>query len=120
MFSAFDNKAIKKYILADEKRIKTAAIGMLEDWFYTGETIYEDGKLLIDLDEKVASSGGVNGSVWATPTLRLNYEDGSYRDLDVGTTNPNICANAEKEQEVFIQNVRKDLNDHMDNTKGEK
>lgn len=78
MEKIFDNNLIKEAIKKHEENILRASIGMREDWFWTGETIYEDGKLTQDLDNKIATSGGINSSYWATPIIRIETKKGEF------------------------------------------
>lgn len=47
-----------------EKKPKKADAGLIEDWFWTGGTIYEDGSPVMDMPPYLASD-------WATPVLDL-------------------------------------------------
>lgn len=52
-----------------ERNPQRAAAGLIEDWFWTGGTIYEDGKPNED------SGIAYLMSYWATPTLILICDD---------------------------------------------
>jgi hypothetical protein len=62
-------KLIKKFKSID---LKYASLGMEEDWRWTVETIWSEGKYLVKLnkDTKIA---GIRGSKWATPVLKLEF-----------------------------------------------
>ena len=62
---------IKKYKALD---LKFAMLGMDEDWGWTGETIWADGKYLVKLNE-TTKIAGISGSKWATPVLKLDFDD---------------------------------------------
>jgi len=62
------NKAIKRI---KEVKPREASLGMLEDWCYTAEVIYEKGKFVFDLSKKPMIAG-IRGSIWATPTLEMD------------------------------------------------
>jgi hypothetical protein len=72
----YDFQKAKRIIEEKKDSIKEASLGMHEDWFWTADTVFEDGEHLIDLDtvEKIA---GIDGSYWATPTLQIEYKDGT-------------------------------------------
>ena len=61
--------------------LESASLGMAEDWYYTAETIYQNGVFEVELENepKVA---GISGSTWATPTLQLSFKDGTEKFLD--------------------------------------
>ncbi len=72
--------------------IDSAAFGMDEDWFWTAETIYQDGKFIFNLDDE-PEIAGIKSSHWATPTLQVNFKDGSEENKpcfigDVGGQKP--------------------------------
>jgi hypothetical protein len=73
----YDFKAAKKYIQMHSELIESASLGMHEDWWWTAETVYEDGKFKVDLDEDGLDIAGISGSQWATPTLEVQFKDGS-------------------------------------------
>jgi hypothetical protein len=52
----------------------TAELGMQEDWYWTAETIWENGKYTTRLNDKT-NIGGINRSMWATPILKLDFDD---------------------------------------------
>lgn len=61
---------------------KAQVWGMHEDWFWTVERVYEDGKFITELNEDT-EIGGINGSSWATPTLQLYFKDGTEKMIEV-------------------------------------
>lgn len=69
-------KATIKQYLSDQGfgKLISASLGMEEDWGWTAETIWEDGKFINKLskDTKIA---GINRSYFATPTLSLEIEN---------------------------------------------
>ena len=71
----YDFKKAKLFIEQNKENIKEAYLGMHEDWFWTAETIFEDGEFKVNLDDKDLSIGGINGSYWATPVLQVEYKD---------------------------------------------
>ena len=70
-----------KEIINSLKNILTASLGMIEDWGWTAQTIFEDKKF-IDNYDKLEEIAGIGGSAWATPTLCIEFEDGSEENFD--------------------------------------
>jgi hypothetical protein len=56
------------------KGLVEASLGMQEDWYWTAETIWNDGKYVRVLKENTKIAG-IDGSTWATPVLELTYSD---------------------------------------------
>lgn len=52
-------------------KLLSASLGMEEDWGWTAETIWRDGKFA-KFTGKIA---GIDRSYWATPTLELEFEN---------------------------------------------
>jgi hypothetical protein len=52
-----------------------ASLGMQEDWFWTGETIFENGEFKKELNSETTISG-ITGSSWATPVIKLDLSNG--------------------------------------------
>lgn len=73
----YDFAAAKRFVQMHADKIDTALLGMSEDWFWTAETIFEDGKFILDLDDEATEIGGIKGSYWATPLLEVEMRDGS-------------------------------------------
>lgn len=73
---------IEQYLYGKEPRqLISASLGMKEDWWWTGETIWESGKFIRRLT-KVTKIAGINKSYWATPVLELEFEDESSIKMD--------------------------------------
>lgn len=89
----YDVAKAKKLIEDNISSINSASLGMDEDWFWTAETIFEDGAFTIDLENTGGFIGGINGSVWATPTLEIEYKDGSIRKYNcyIGESDGERC-----------------------------
>ncbi|MDG4509661.1 hypothetical protein ACTGW1_04375 [Streptococcus suis] len=86
----YDFKKAKTLIEAERENIERAFLGIREDWYWTADTVYEDGSFKIDLDtvEKIA---GIPGSSWGTPYLEIEYKDGSSKMVpchDNGPSDP--------------------------------
>lgn len=66
------------------KGLLCAQLGMREDWFWTGTTVWDEE---LGYDEEIFQAeevGGINGSSWATPILRLTYEGrDDYEELEI-------------------------------------
>ena len=81
----YDYGKAKKLVQKYSDTLEVACLGMAEDWFWTAEEIYEDGRLVCDLSEK-PEIGGICGSTWATPSLYFKFKDGreEMRDCYIG------------------------------------
>jgi len=77
----YDYKKAKETInsyLKDHRgygKLLSASLGMEEDWNWTGTTIWLNGKYIVKLTDKTKLSG-IDRSVWASPVLELEFEDG--------------------------------------------
>jgi hypothetical protein len=83
----YDYAKAQKLILKNQKKLATASLGMQEDWSWTAETVFDDGKFTAVLSGE-PTIGGIKGSAWATPTLELKFKDGTTKHLEcfVGKT----------------------------------
>lgn len=72
----YDAKLIKGFIEKSKDEIDCVSCGMKEDWFWTGETVFQNGKILVDLENKTVKLAGIDGSYWATPVMEVLYKDG--------------------------------------------
>lgn len=77
----YDYGKAKKLVQKYSDTLEVACLGMAEDWFWTAEEIYEDGRLVHDLSEKPKICG-IRGSSWATPSLYLKFKDGREEMMD--------------------------------------
>lgn len=77
----YDYKAMKAFIQKYSDHIDQVQAGMTEDWFWTAETIYENGSFTINLDDE-PEIGGIKGSKWATPSMLVTMKDGEDRWVD--------------------------------------
>ncbi|HYE12213.1 MAG TPA: hypothetical protein VEF53_18745 [Patescibacteria group bacterium] len=78
----------KQIIELEKETIESVSMGMHEDWFWTAETVYENGEYT-KLLEPNTNIGGIQGSVWATPCMRISYIDGTEKCIS--------CYQGEKE-----------------------
>lgn len=80
----YDFKNIEKYIQMHSDVINTVYLGMKEDWWWTAEAVYEDGKVLVDFSDENLEIAGISGSYWATPLMEVSFKDGSEKNIEVG------------------------------------
>lgn len=77
----YDFKKARKIILADKKAV-SADIGMAQDWGRTAEEVWNKKEgFKVDLMKKGLHLGGIEGSYWATPLLKIYYKDGLLREI---------------------------------------
>lgn len=84
--------------------LDSASLGIHEDWFWTADTIYEEGEWKKELcsnteleyayenkenpflegDHPNLSKliGGLGGSIWGTPVLQVEFKDGSDKTFE--------------------------------------
>ena len=74
----YDFKKAKTLIEAERENIERAFLGIREDWYWTSDTVYEDGSFKTDLDT-VEEIAGIPGSFRGTPYLKIEYKDGSLK-----------------------------------------
>lgn len=77
----YDFAKARDLIEAEKEILTEAILGMHEDWFWTGETVWENGEYAVNL-ATVAEIAGISGSSWATPVIKLIYNDGKERFLE--------------------------------------
>lgn len=78
----YDYKKAKRLIKKEiSSGINDASLGMSEDWFWTGKTIWDESGFKVDLNDPELIIGGIDGSSWATPILRFEYSDGKHKDV---------------------------------------
>ena len=70
----YDYKKAKSIIKENKNNLVEAELGMIEDWYWTAETIWENGKYLKKLNNET-EIGGISASTWATPKLKLTFSD---------------------------------------------
>ncbi len=75
----YNPKLIKQFIDEHKDTINTVEVGMKEDWWWTAETIFEDGEADVDLSGDSLRVAGITGSTWATPVMRVTFKDGTER-----------------------------------------
>lgn len=69
----YDFEKARRLVEEHKPRLESAALGMREDWFWTGMTVWEEGcYVLAGMEEGTTEEiAGIPGSFWATPTLEL-------------------------------------------------
>lgn len=77
----YDFAKAHDFIEAEKEILAEAALGMHEDWFWTAETIWKNGKYAVNL-ATATKIAGISGSSWATPVIKLEYKDGKVRFLE--------------------------------------
>jgi hypothetical protein len=78
----YDFKQAKDFIkLAKKDGLVEAVLGMKEDWYWTADTVWKDGKYVKKLNKKT-EIGGIQRSNWATPMLQLKYKNGTIMQLN--------------------------------------
>lgn len=77
----YDYENAKKLVQKYSDTLEVAYLGMAEDWFWTAEKIYGNGRFVYDLSENPEIEG-IRGSSWATPSLYLKFKDGREEMLD--------------------------------------
>ena len=83
----YNPKFIKQYIEQHRAEIEEVELGMDEDWFWTAETIFEDGEYSSrrSLDGNRITVAGIDGSVWATPIMAVTFKDGRVERVECWT-----------------------------------
>lgn len=79
------NKAMR--LIENTPNVERAILGLREDWFWTAETVYEDGQFKIELNDDTKICG-INGSSWTTPTLQLCFSDGTEKKIEISDNTP--------------------------------
>ena len=107
MIDAYDFAKAKKIIDENAENIVSAALGMACDWFWTADTVWEDGEYKVDLLDPEVAIAGLRYSCWDKPILRLSDKDGRYKEFDV-SRQPSE-QDIEKENEISRKNRKKRL-----------
>lgn len=78
----YDAQKIKNFIESKQDDIDNVDCGMQEDWFWTAQTVYENGDYNVDLSGKTVDIAGIRSSTWATPIMRVDYKNGDYEEVE--------------------------------------
>ena len=82
----YDFNKAKELIAKNIAYLESASLGMHEDWGWTSETIWRDGKYTESFDKGADEIdfeiAGINGSSWATPTLELIFKNGDEKMIE--------------------------------------
>ena len=81
----YDFKNVKKFCQKYSDHIDSVQLGMQEDWYWTAETIYEEGTFKVNLDDKNLDIAGIFSSDWATPSMKVDFKDGTEEMFDCFT-----------------------------------
>jgi hypothetical protein len=77
----YDFEKAKQLIIENADNLESASLGMHEDWFWTAEEVWENGKFTQELNNETMI-GGINGSRWATPAIKLSFKDGTEKMIE--------------------------------------
>lgn len=79
----YDTAFIKAYIEKHHPELKSVACGMKEDWSWTADVVWEDGKFVSEFNwnSKSIEVAGITGSIWATPVMWVEFKDGHTEDI---------------------------------------
>ena len=77
-------KALSLIAKYQSQKLSRASLGMSEDWFWTAQEIWPSKEF--DWTKKIVA--GINGSAWATPTIHLEFEDGTERWIECHDDGP--------------------------------
>ena len=80
----YDYASAKEFIQANADKIDSVSMGMAEDWYWTAETVFSNGKFEINIDDEPPIAG-IKSSHWATPSMLVVMKDGSVKMLDCFT-----------------------------------
>ena len=82
----YDFNKAKELIAKNIADLESASLGMHEDWGWTSETIWKNGKytpeFLQSIEDGDCHIAGINGSSWATPTLELIFKNGDEKMIE--------------------------------------
>ena len=78
----YDAKRVRELIKAEGDAIKSITLGMKEDLSWTASVVYRYGRTLVNLDKDTVTAGGTKGSIWATPIMMVEYNDGRTETMD--------------------------------------
>ena len=96
-----------KAIIDETGNIARASLGMKHDWFWTAETVWEDGEYKVNLLDPEIVIAGLRYSCIDFPILQIEYKDGKYEDFDVGREI------SEEEEEKEHEIARKSIFKHL-------
>lgn len=74
----YDFEKVKSYIENHKNNIKSVYLGMYEDWSWTAETVFKEGKYTKEINENTTIAG-ILGSTWATPVMQVEFKDGTKK-----------------------------------------
>lgn len=76
----YDYLKAKQIIEENKDNLKSVLLGMHEDWYWTADIIWENDKYVSEFPTEDSEFenyeiGGIKGSSWATPTIKLIFKD---------------------------------------------
>ena len=73
----YNTKFIRKYIKDHKDQIILVKCGMREDWLWSKNTVFENGKFRKGFNwrRKYLEVAGIAGSTWATPVMEVWFSD---------------------------------------------
>jgi hypothetical protein len=71
----YDYERATALIEENKENLQCAYLGMSQDWSWTADEVWSNGEYTKILKNDTLI-GGINGSSWATPSLKLIYKDG--------------------------------------------
>ena len=75
----YDYKKAYNYIESHKEEISEVSLGIHEDWFWTAEAVWKNGKYEVGLLSTNLKIAGIFGSKWATPVMQVEFKDGSEK-----------------------------------------
>ena len=81
----YDYEKVQNLVKAKIHGIAKIELGMKEDWFWTGQTVWKHGQFIDGFGKftnGVETLGGINGSDWATPIMRIRLLSGTVVEYD--------------------------------------
>lgn len=104
----YDAQMIKNFIESKQYDIESVVCGMQGDWFWTAQTVYENGDYNVDLSGKTVDIAGICSSTWATPIMRIEYKNGDCEEIECyydDGVEPNPYRAAMQEQLVRVNQL---------------
>ncbi len=102
---AYDFAKAKAIIDENAENIVSASLGMAFDWFWTAETVWENGEYKVNLLDPDIDIAGLRYSCIDWPILKLEYKDNKYEDFDVGRE---LSEEEEEKEYEFTNKKRKE------------
>ena len=78
---SYNFNKVKQLIEEHSENLESASLGMHEDWWWTAQTVWENGNYITELNDETTICG-ICGSRWATPTIKLSFKDGTEKMIE--------------------------------------